>query len=235
MDRAQYLSIFIAELISCQNRHQLVESPLFVKVEDHFPASCSLDVPKRQLEGRNGNFPVRYGSKRVGNVRVAEVMIDDLACLFALALFLFLPSGDALCALFFFGRQLRLSMRWPDQCSWHALCPIRSGIAASKIFLGNACSSHEAAEGIPLSFKQISGRLAGGTTQELLNVKGRLVLQHGLRRSRLRRIAGRGITPPTLLNLQGINRFSKKLGSLGGVRGVTPATATGKVTHSELE
>jgi hypothetical protein len=36
--------------------------------------------------------------------QVAEVMIDDLACLFALALFLFLPSGDALCALFFFGR-----------------------------------------------------------------------------------------------------------------------------------
>jgi hypothetical protein len=72
-------------------------------------------------------------------------------------------------------------------------------------------------------------------TQELLNVKGRLVLQRGLRRSRLRRIAGRGITPPTRLNLQGINRFSKKLGSLRGVRGVTPATATGKVTHSELE
>ena len=136
------------------------------------------------IKGRTGNFPVRQGSKRIRNVSVA-VMIDYLACLFALALFLFLPSGDALCALFFFGRQLRLSMRWPDQCSWHALCPIRSGIAASKIFLGNACSSHEAAEGIPLSFKQISGRLAGGTTQELLNVKGRLMLQHGLRCSHL--------------------------------------------------
>jgi hypothetical protein len=34
---------------------------------------------------------------------VAEVMIDYLACLFALALFLFLPSSDALCAFFFFG------------------------------------------------------------------------------------------------------------------------------------
>jgi hypothetical protein len=31
-------------------------------------------------------------------------MIDYFACLFALALFLFLPSGDALCALFFLGR-----------------------------------------------------------------------------------------------------------------------------------
>jgi hypothetical protein len=29
-------------------------------------------------------------------------------------------------------------------------------------------------------------------------------------------------TPPTLLNVQGISLFSKKLGSLGGVGGVTP-------------
>src|SRR6516164_10498196 len=131
MDRAQSLPIFIAEFISCQNGYQLVESPLFVKVADHFPASCSLDVPKRQLEGRNGNFPVRYGSKRVGNVRVAEVMIDDLACLFALALFLFLPSGDALCALFFFGgHRCPPRVRSIDVHGSVFLC---RGIAASKI------------------------------------------------------------------------------------------------------
>jgi hypothetical protein len=92
----------------------------------------------------------------------------------------------------------------------------RSGTAASQIFLGNACLSHEAADGIPLSFNQISGRLAGGTTQELLNPKGRLVLQHGLRRSHLRQTARRGTTPPTLLNLQGINLFFKKLEALVG-------------------
>jgi hypothetical protein len=73
MDRAQPLSIFIAEFISCQNRHQLIEPPLFVKVGDHFPASCALNIPKHQLEGRAGNFPIRHGSKRIRNVWVAEV------------------------------------------------------------------------------------------------------------------------------------------------------------------
>src|SRR6516164_2023511 len=106
MDRAQTLPIFIAEFISYQGRHQLIESPLFVKVADHLPAS--LDIPKHQLKRRIGNFPGRQGSKRIRNVWVAEVMIDYLACLFALALFLYLPSSDALCALFFLGRHCSL-------------------------------------------------------------------------------------------------------------------------------
>src|SRR5262245_57399722 len=104
MDRAQPLPIFIAEFISRQDRHQLVESTLFVKVADYLPTFCPLDIPKHQVERRTGNFPVRRRSKRIRNVCVAEVMIDYLACLFALASFLFLPSSDALYALFFFGR-----------------------------------------------------------------------------------------------------------------------------------
>src|SRR5262245_14097175 len=143
MNRAQPLPIFIAEFISCQDRQQLVESPLFVKVADHLPPFCPLDIPKHQVEGRTGNFPVRQGSKRIRNVWVAEVMIDYLACLFALALFLFLPSSDALCALFFLGRHCSFPrVRLIDVHGSAFMC---RGIAASKIFLEYARSSLEAA------------------------------------------------------------------------------------------
>ena len=107
MDRAQPLPIFIAEFISCQDRHQLVESPLFVKVPDHLPAFCPLDIPKHQLEERTGNFPVRQGSKRIRNVWVAEVMIDYLACLFRAGVVPLLAKQRRVCRLGFFFQLLQ--------------------------------------------------------------------------------------------------------------------------------
>src|SRR5262249_14833008 len=75
-----------------------------------------------------------------------------------------------------------------------------------------------------LSFNEISGRLVTGTTRKLLNIKGRLALQHAAAPF-ARETDGSSWnyppTPSTLLNLQGINLFSKKLGSLGGFGGIT--------------